>query len=104
MKMMMSTSRTSIMGVMLISLFGPPPPPTDIPIRELLYNSLFLFRFRCGCGRIGRSRGLTLVLQLFGEKTQLVHAGSTKIVHHIYDLLVAGALVALYIHGLVQLV
>jgi hypothetical protein len=36
MKMMINTNNTSIIGVMLMSLFGPPPPPTDIPIEMLL--------------------------------------------------------------------
>src|SRR3954452_15279071 len=36
MKMMISTSKTSIIGVMLISDFGPPDPPTAIPIKMLL--------------------------------------------------------------------
>src|SRR5580658_8662628 len=41
-KMMISTSSTSIIGVILISDLGPPPPPIDIAIRLLLLRNLFL--------------------------------------------------------------
>src|ERR1039458_490128 len=75
MKMMISTSSTSIMGVMLMSDFGPPVPPTAIDIRLLLFeNSLALHRSR------GR---LLLCLDLVRQEAQLVHAGRLQILHHI---------------------
>src|ERR1035438_2760822 len=98
MKMMMSTNKTSIMGVILISCFGPPSPPTDIPIVKLLYESSVIL-LRDGRRRVGGSPGrrccLAFFLQLLGEKPQLVDTGRAEVVHHIHYFFVARALVRL---------
>src|SRR3982074_1396601 len=91
MKMMISTSNTSIMGVMLMSALGPPEPPTAIPIvNSLFFNSISLL--------LGRRGGFgALLLHLLGEQAQVVHTAGAHVVHNFHYLLVAGALVGLQI-------
>src|SRR5690349_8064458 len=121
MKMMISTSSTSIMGVMLMSALGPPPgPPTAIPIRLLLYdsNSAWAGAVSTGtaltlagrpspplrrCGLLARSRRRAaristfgFFLDLLGEQPQVVHARGPQIVHHVHHALIAGARIGLY--------
>src|SRR5690349_14956938 len=90
MKMMMSTSSTSIIGVILISDFGPLPDPTAIAIKLLLYEiprAGGLFRGR----RSALLIRILVVLDLFGEQTDLVDAGGAEVVDHGDDLLILRA-------------
>ena len=91
MKMMISTSNTSIMGVMLISDFGP---PCSADCHSHKIAPLRILVTVTGCCRSARRRsaGFALFLQLLGEQTQLVHAGRTQILHHFHNLLVLGPL------------
>src|SRR5690348_5410159 len=99
MKMISSTSSTSIRGVTLISaLAPPPPPPTAIAISISPYDcetELLLLR---------RSARRRLPLDLLRQQTQLIHTRRTEIVDHILDLLIPRARIALHIHRLVELV
>src|SRR5260370_36685188 len=99
MKMMINTSSTSIIGVMLISAFGPPdPPPTAIPINQTPYVLLLL------CFFCGFEWSYDLFLNLLGQKTQRVDPASPHVVDDIHHFLIAGALVGLDVASLVQFV
>src|ERR1044071_6032468 len=66
MKMMISTSSTSIIGVILMSAFGPPEdPPTAIPINCSLTTLLSARRRRVA---------LAIFLDLVRQQTKLIHA------------------------------
>src|SRR5690348_14004761 len=83
MKMISSTSSTSISGVTFMSAVGPPPaPPTAIPIVVLLLPG----------GRDGRrGRGCAGILALFGQQAQIIYAGCTHIIHYLHHRAVLGA-------------
>src|ERR1700675_2764684 len=74
MKMMSSTSNTSMSGVTFMFAFGPPLGPTAIPIFDLLY----LLPAGGPRGR-GQSSGLFLV----GQQAKLVHARGTNVIDHL---------------------
>src|SRR5579862_9111880 len=89
MKMMISTSNTSIMGVMLISALGPPEPPTAIDIELLLLSFLLLALWRSPRG--GRRRAWAVLRNRFGQQSQLIHARGTQVIDNVHYLFVAGA-------------
>src|SRR5512146_2916341 len=93
MKMISSTSRTSISGVTLISAEGPPfPPPTFILIEaSLLFSG----------GRRVLERSL---FTLLGQKPKLVHTGRPHVIDDFYHSAVLGAGIRLYENLLVSLV
>src|SRR3954453_18119802 len=72
MKMISSTSSTSISGVTLILALCPPPDPIAIAINES--PRLLSARFR------GR-RQVTRCLFLIGQQAKLVHSGRADVVH-----------------------
>src|SRR5271156_5364826 len=69
MKMISSTSSTSIRGVTLIFALWPPPALTPIPIRSPLLPARRWWR-------------LGALLLLVGQQTQLVDSGGPDVVHH----------------------
>src|SRR5579864_2666749 len=94
-KMISSTSRTSMSGVTLMFAFWPPLGPTAIPIVVLL-----LLPARC----IWRRRGLRSSFPLLGEQAKVVHARGA---HRVYDLdhiAEVGALVSLHVNAFVRLI
>src|SRR5437868_6398963 len=105
MKMISSTSNTSISGVTFMSEVGPPPgPPIVIAITRVLSDSLdhesetratqalLSGRRRCCRSRCRRRRG-SARFALLGKQTQLVHSGRADIVHHFDHIAVPGSLV-----------
>src|SRR5262249_46135927 len=98
MKMMISTSSTSIMGVMLMSALGPPLPPTAIPIEITPYKDFLLLP---GRRRSGRWIGLICRLPLLGEQAQLVYADGPKIIHQLDYAIVFRAIVRLDEYSLI---
>src|SRR5713101_4555220 len=78
MKMISSTSSTSISGVMLMSALAPPPaPPTAIAITNSPLNACCLSL----TALLRRAR--SLLLQLFCQQADLVHARRADVVHHL---------------------
>src|SRR5581483_9472953 len=76
-KMISSTSNTSISGVTLGSADNPPLPPVAIPI---VIPSLLAG---------GRSRSSRRCLALFGQQTELIDARGAYVVHHVHHAAVA---------------
>src|ERR1700684_2319984 len=87
MKMISNTSRTSINGVTFMFAFWPPLGPTAIAISisstTCLLPVLLLSACRCRW-RCDRRRSKRTVLLLFGQKSELVYAGGTDIIHHLH--------------------
>src|SRR5208337_3748624 len=101
MKTMSSTSKTSIIGVTLMSALGPPPgPPIAIPISnsQLLGASA---RGGAGCRRL-LCRGARLYL--LGQQAYIINSGRADIVHYIHHAAVLGTSVGLDEDPLVNLV
>src|SRR5438105_8523230 len=106
MKMISSTSSTSISGVTLMLAVGPPLPPIAIAITNSPSNSwglaslvstqLAAHRY-LGCGRrarrlAGHVRRLRRVRSLlFGNQAQLVYARSANIIHNVNHDAIFGA-------------
>src|ERR1700693_4225487 len=83
MKIISSTSRTSISGVTFMFAFWPPLEPIAIAIIDLLYcYCVLLPARRCRYRGSGRRRRKGPGLLLIGQKAELVHTGRAHIVHH----------------------
>src|SRR6266700_5805502 len=96
MKMISSTSRTSISGVTLMTQLWPPLPPIAIAIKVSLSHLL---------GSAGRwcARGLVLMLSsLLSEQAQIIHAGCTHIVHDVHHDFIASARISTEKNSLVR--
>src|SRR5258708_23586274 len=96
MKMISSTSRTSISGVTLMTQLWPPLPPIAIAIKVSLSRLL---------GSAGRwcARGLVLMLSsLLSEQAQIIHAGCTHVVHDIHHDFIASARISTEKNSLVR--
>src|ERR1700691_3814698 len=81
MKMMSSTSSTSMSGVTLMFALWPPPVPTAI----LMVGSPLLPTRRRG------RRSVLSAFPLVGEQTQIIHPGSAHGVHHLHHIAEVGA-------------
>src|ERR1700691_1933974 len=100
MKIIKSTNKTSIRGVMLISDFRPPsPPPTPIDIKISLK---FRLSSKRNVGRPKPSTKRSLFVDQLRKQTQLIHADRTKSVHHILNFFVLGTQIRLDVNRLVQ--
>src|SRR5687768_2079543 len=108
MKMISSTSSTSINGVILISERGPSPPPTAILIgfSPVPLNLLYVATIS-GLQRT-RWRSRLFLPKVFvnalSKQPELVYARSAQVLDHLDDAFEARARVALDVAGLVQLV
>src|SRR5436305_3118538 len=92
MKMINSTSRTSMSGVTLMFALWPPLGPTAIPMVVLLLPS----RRR---GRRGRT-GLSLI----GKQSEVIHSSGADCVHYLDDSAKTATHVGFHIHTLIRLV
>src|SRR5262249_23231432 len=99
MKMIRSTSRTSMSGVMLMSAFCPPEVPTAIAIVNF---SCFLLSPLAVEGRCLRPRGLRILRDQLGDQADLIDAGRPQIVDDLHHALILGARIALDVASLVQ--
>src|SRR5581483_7563646 len=107
MKMMSSTSSTSISGVTLMSAEGPLPLPMLIAIagtfRQPARGGLeFLPLFPAARRRCPRRRRERSLFALLGEQPKLVHARGAHVVHHLHHRPVLGARVGADEHPLVH--
>src|ERR1019366_5341263 len=94
MKMMSSTSSTSMSGVTLIFALCPPP----LPIAILIVGSPLLPTRRSGRG------GVWSAFPLIGQQAQIIHTGSADGIHHLHHIAVVGAGVRLDIDLFVRAV
>src|SRR5271170_4467169 len=86
MKMMISTSSTSMSGVTLMFALWPPPVPTAILIVDLLLISLTSLPRRRSGGRSAWS-----AFPLVGEQAQVIYAGGAHGIHHLDHIAEVGA-------------
>src|SRR5271156_5570374 len=94
MKMMSSTSSTSMSGVTLMFALWPPPVPTAI---LMVGSPLFPARFRSG-RRSGRA------FPLFGEQAEVIHAGGAHGIHHLDNTAEVGPRIRLEIDFLIGVI
>src|SRR5271170_2883410 len=92
MKMMSSTSSTSMSGVTLMFALWPPPEPTAILIVDLLLISLTSLPRRRSGGRSAWS-----AFPLVGEQAQIVHPGGAYGVHYLHYIAEVSAGIRLHV-------
>src|SRR6202035_5822903 len=96
MKMISSTSSTSMSGVTLMFALWPPLGPTAIPMIVLLYSPLLPWRRR---GRRGGSSFL-----LLAQQAEVVDPSGTNGIYHLHHAAKTGSHVRLHVHALVLLI
>src|ERR1700743_1202397 len=116
MKIISSTSRISIMGVMLIFDWGPLPPPTDIAIKNCSLKILIEHRrnFQRPAPRVSepeieprsafRLRRKVIVENLLRQQAHVVDSTRPEIVYNVFDCLVLGARIGPDVNDLIGLV
>src|SRR5271170_4600726 len=102
MKMISSTSSTSMSGVTLMFALWPPLGPTAIPMIVLLLTAYCMPLLPCGGG--WRWRSARSGLLLLGEQTQIIHTGGPDSIHNLHYAAEVGAHVRFHVHGLARLV
>src|SRR5579864_6596940 len=102
MKIISSTSSTSISGVTLMSDFEPAP-----PVLNAITNSPDLQKNICARGLLGARRGRAMrvfLLDQFGDQADRIYARGAEIVHTILDGFVLGAIIGRNVHRLIHFV
>src|ERR1700687_676890 len=97
MKMISSTSSTSMSGVTLMFALWPPLGPTAIPMIVLLYCPLLPWRSRGW-------RGAWSCFLLLGQQAKVIDPSSTNGIDHLHHAAKTGSHVRLHVHALVLLI